>query len=556
MLKSLYIKNYVLIDELDIRFDDGFSVITGETGAGKSIILGALSLVLGERADSKSIRTGHDKCVIEAVFDISSYQLASFFEENDLAHDEPECLFRRELYHSGKSRAFINDSPASLSIIKNVGSRLIDVHSQHRNLLLTDARFQLNIIDLLASTEKQLSAYRQAYDNYLSISSTLNDLQALVERTKTEEGYIRFQHDELTAAILQADEQEELEHELVMLSHAEEIKAVLYKVTDLLNGDNRSVAGSLKEALSSVEPLAAYFPKAEGYATRLRSAYIDVCDLSSETNLQKEDIEFNPVRFAYVNDRINTIYALQQKHKVNTMEGLISLRDAFGRQLERIDSYDDELISLSQKKAEAYQRLTEMAAGITALRKASAKTIESQLTERMMTLGVPNTRLRISFAGKPAPAPDGMDDVNFLFAANKNEPLKPVAQTASGGEISRLMLCVKSMIAGYSALPSIIFDEIDTGVSGEIAGKVASIMQDLGMKMQVIAITHLPQIAARGKSHYYVYKEDTPERTLTAIRRLNDAERIDEIASLLSGSEKTQAAYDNARALLGCPSNH
>jgi DNA repair protein RecN (Recombination protein N) len=341
-----------------------------------------------------------------------------------------------------------------------------------------------------------------------------------------------------------------LEHEQDTLSHTEEIKAALYKVTDLLNGENQSVVGSLNEALSSVEQISSYFPKAEEFAERLRSAFIDISDLSSETNVLKDDIEFNPERFTWVNDRINLIYSLQQKHRVGSIEELITKYGAFDAQLAMIDSFDEEIELLGQKKQKAYQSLLRMAGEITLLRKKSAETIENQLTDRMILLGVPNTRFQISFEQKPEPTSDGMDDVNFLFAANKNEQLKPVALTASGGEISRLMLCVKSMIAGYSALPTIIFDEIDSGVSGEIADKMAGIMQDLGSKMQVITITHLPQIAAKGRAHYYVYKEDTPERTLTHIRHLNDSERIDEIARLLSGSEKTQAAYNNAKALL------
>jgi len=551
MLKSLNISNYVLIDELDICFEDGFSVITGETGAGKSIILGALSLVLGERADAKSIRKGHDKCVIEAVFDISSYQLQAFFEENDLTYEAPECLFRRELFSSGKSRAFINDTPASLTVIKNLGARLIDVHSQHRNLLLTDAHFQLNIVDLTAKTEKQLSVYRKEYENYLSINRQLDELQDTADKTKKEEDYVRFQHEELTAANLQTDEQEALEQELELLTHAEEIKTTLYKVTDLLNGEHYSALSSMKEALSSIEQISPYFQKAEAYAERLRTAYIDIYDLALETNVLKEDIEFNPERLEWVNSRMNTLYSLQQKHRVKSVEELITIRDEFGAQLEMINSFDETISLLLQKKQEVYQSLVGMAAVISKLRKESATAIERQITDKMILLSVPHTRFQISFTDKPAPSSDGMDDVNFLFAANKNEPLKPVAQTASGGEISRLMLCVKSMIAGYSALPSIIFDEIDTGVSGEIADKMAGIMQDLGTIMQVITITHLPQIAAKGAVHYFVYKEDTSESTLTNIRRLNDVERIDEIARMLSGSEKTQAALNNAKALLG-----
>ena len=543
-----------MIDELDINFDNGFAVITGETGAGKSIILGALSLVLGERADTKSIQTGSDKCVIEAVFDISSYNLQAFFDENDIDYDATECLFRRELYSSGKSRAFINDSPVQLSVVKTLGGRLIDIHSQHQNLLLADMHFQLNVVDLMARDEKQLSGYRKEYERYLSVSNALDALQEKALNAKNEEDYIRFQHEELSAAKLQPGEQAELENELETLSHTEEIKTALYKVTDLLNGENHSVVSSLKEALNSVEQLSMYFPKAKEYAERLRSAHIDISDLSSETDVLKDDIEFNPERLEWINERINTLYSLQQKHRASSVEELIVRQKDFEAQLSMIDSFDEELASLTKQQQESYQLLVKKAGEITILRKKAAETTEKQLIERMVLLGMPNSRFQILFTAKNKPSSDGMDDISFLFSANKNEQLKPVSQTASGGEISRLMLCVKSMIAGYAALPSIIFDEIDTGVSGEIADKMAGIMQDLGTKMQVITITHLPQIAAKGKAHFFVYKEDTPERTLTRIRRLDDSERVDEIARMLSGSEKTQAAVDNAKVLL-TPSN-
>jgi DNA repair protein RecN (Recombination protein N) len=541
----------VLIDELDIRFEDGFSVITGETGAGKSIILGALSLVLGERADSKSIQSGKDKCLIEAVFDISTYHLERFFQENDIEYDATACLFRRELYNSGKSRAFINDSPVPLAVIKELGNLLIDVHSQHQNLLLADTHFQLNVVDLMAHDAEQLAAYRNEYNNYLSLCSALADLETKASNMKQEEDYMRFQYEELNAAKLQIGEQDELEKESDTLSHTEEIKTALYKITELLNGEDRSVVSSLREALASVEQLSAYFPKAKEYDDRLRTACIDIHDLASETDVLKDDIEFDSERLDWVNDRINTIYSLQRKHKVSSVEELITKRDDFGAQLNAIDSFDEELNTLTKRRDKSCKWLIEQAAAITGLRKKASETVEKQITGRMVLLGMPNARFQILFTPKSKPAADGMDDVSFLFSANKNEPLKTVAQTASGGEISRLMLCVKAMIAGYAALPSIIFDEIDIGVSGDIAGKMADIMHDLGRKMQVITITHLPQIAAKGNAHYSVYKEDTPERTCTRIRHLGDDERIDEIARMLSGTRMTQAAVDNAKSLLG-----
>ncbi|MDR1096791.1 MAG: DNA repair protein RecN [Tannerella sp.] len=551
MLKSLIIRNYVLIDGLDIRFEDGFSVITGETGAGKSIILGALSLVLGERADTKSIRSGKDKCTIEAVFDLSMYHLEDFFEANDLEYDAVECMFRRELYSSGKSRAFINDSPVSLSVVKELGNQLIDVHSQHQNLLLADTHFQLNVVDLMAHTGKKLAGYRDEYGKYLALCDALAELRDRALHARNEEDYIRFQYEELNEAKLQAGEQEALEQELDTLSHTEEIKIALYKVTELLKGEGASAVFSLREAFAAMEQLSAYFPKAKEYADRLRNSYLDINDLASETDVLKDDIEFNPERLEWVHNRINMIYSLQQKHKVSSVEELIAKRDGFGAQLNVIDSFDEELEALTKSRQESYLSLIGQAAEITGLRKKASGVVEEQIMERMVLLGMPNARFQLLITPKDKPSSDGMDEVSFLFSANKNEPLKPVAQTASGGEISRLMLCVKAMIAGYAALPSIIFDEIDTGISGEIADKMADIMQDLGQKMQVITITHLPQIAAKGKAHYFVYKEDTPERTFTRIRRFEDGERVDEIARMLSGAKMTQAAVDNARVLLG-----
>jgi DNA repair protein RecN (Recombination protein N) len=551
MLQSLFIRNYVLIDELDIRFGDGFSVITGETGAGKSIILGALSLVLGERADSGSIRSGKEKCLIEAIFDISTYQVETFFRENDLEYDPTTCMFRRELYNSGKSRAFINDSPVSLSIVKELGNMLIDVHSQHQNLLLADTRFQLNVVDLMAHVGKQLGVYRGEYNHYHSLCDALTDLKDKISNMKQEEDYVRFQYEELNGAKLQVGEQEELEKEVDTLSHTEEIKMALYKITTLLNGEDPSVVSSLREALNIVDQISAYFPKAREYADRLRSSYIDINDLASETDVLKDDIEFDPERLEWVHNRINTIYALQQKHRVSSVEELIDRRDEYGAQLRAIDSFDEELDTFTKRCEESYKLLRTQAAAITELRTQAAKTVEKQIIGRMALLGMPGTRFQILFTPKSKPSADGMDDVSFLFSANKNEQLKTVAQTASGGEISRLMLCVKAMIAGYASLPSIIFDEIDIGVSGEIADKMADIMQELGQKMQVVTITHLPQIAARGSAHYLVYKEDTPERTSTRIRRLGNEERVGEVARMLSGTRMTQAAIENAKVLLG-----
>lgn len=550
MLQSLFIRNFVLIDELHIRFDEGFSVVTGETGAGKSIILGALGLVLGQRADSKSIQSGADKCVVEAVFDVSAYQLEDFFLSHDLEYDAKNCILRRELMSSGKSRAFINDTPAPLSVVKALGDRLIDVHSQHQNLLLADTQFQMNVVDIMAKTESLLVAYRREYDRYQSVVRQLEELEALAAKSRQDEDYLRFQVEELRTAQLTAGEQEELEAELETLSHTEEIKSALYKVTDNLIGEERGVVQQLKEALHDVEALEAYFPKAKDFADRLRSAWTDMADLASETDVLKEDVEFDPNRLEWVNERLNTIYSLQQKHRVPSVEELLAIQQQLTTQLSAIDLFDEQMETLTKQRETIYEALMVQAGALTARRHEAATEIEQQLVDRMVLLGIPNTRFRIELWPKEKPSADGMDEVCFLFSANKNEALKPVAQTASGGEISRLMLCIKAMIAGFAALPAIIFDEIDTGVSGEIADKMADIMQDLGQKMQVITITHLPQIAAKGRAHYFVYKEDTAERTLTRIRLLTTGERVNEVARMLSGASLTDAAVANAKALL------
>ena len=551
MLKSLFIQNFVLIDNLDIRFDRGFSVITGETGAGKSIILGALSLVLGQRADGKSIKQGADKCVIEAVFDVSKYQLESFFLGNDLEYDSESCILRRELYASGKSRAFVNDSPVSLAILKELGTKLIDIHSQHQNLLLGDNRFQLRVVDVMAENEILLILYKKEYTRYQGLRKELAALKERAAQSKQEEDYVRFQLEQLEEANLQPAEQEELEQEQETLSHAEEIKSSLYRASSCLDGEEQGVVSLLKASLSSMDALERYFPQAKEIVERLRTAYIDLNDLASEMEGLIEDVEFNPDRLAWVNERLDTLYALQQKHRVASMEELIALRDQFRAQLADMDSYDEQIASLEKQVQDAYKELLQQAAVLSEQRKIASVAFAKQLVEMVAPLGMPHTRFQVEVVPRKEPESDGMDEIRFLFSANKSMALQPVAQTASGGEISRLMLCIKAMIAGFTALPTIIFDEVDTGVSGDIADKMGHIMQDLGSKMQVFAITHLPQIAAQGEAHYFVYKEDVKDRTLTRIRPLDKAERVREVARMLSGSALTEASLANAKDLLG-----
>ncbi|MDR1780956.1 MAG: DNA repair protein RecN [Tannerella sp.] len=550
MLKSLSIKNFVLIDDLHIDFENGFSVMTGETGAGKSIILGALALVLGQRADSKSIQSGRDKCIVEAIFDLSAYGLEPLFTDNDLEYEQDNCILRRELLNTGKSRAFVNDTPVQLNILKLLGDRLIDVHSQHQNLLLADTHFQLNVVDVIAGTASEIAVYRAEYQRYIELSRQLRETEEKMRRTKAEEDYVRFQFEELKAAQLIENEQSELEQELETLSHTEEIKTSLYKITSLLNdSDKPSALNMIRESLTAMDSLTAYYPKAVEFAERLRTAFIDLGDLASEAETLKDEVEFNPERLEWVNRRLDTLYALQQKHRVGSDAELIACRNEFDRQLALIDSYDDAIAELTARQNATRQSMLAKAQTISTKRKNASSEVAKNIIQRMVLLGIPNTRFNVGFEEKQ-PDADGIDEVSFLFSANKNEPLKPVAQTASGGEISRLMLCVKAMIAGFEALPTIIFDEIDTGTSGEIADKMADIMQDLGRKMQVLTITHLPQIAAKGKVHYLVYKEDTAERTHTRIRRLDGDERIREIARMLSGASLTEASVANAKELL------
>lgn len=551
MLKSLFIQNFVLIDSLDICFNPGFSVITGETGAGKSIILGALSLVLGQRADGKSIKQGADKCVIEAIFDVSKYQLEPFFLGNDLEYDPESCILRRELYASGKSRAFVNDSPVPLAILKELGTKLIDIHSQHQNLLLGDNRFQLRVVDVMAENEILLILYKKEYTRYQGLRKALSALKERAAQSKQEEDYIRFQLDQLEEANLQPNEQEELEQEQETLSHAEEIKSSLYRVSSCLDGEEQGVVSLLKESLSSMDALERYFPRAKEIAERLRSAYIDLNDLASEMEGMIEDVEFNPDRLAWVNERLDTLYALQQKHRVSSVDDLIAVRDQFRAQLTDIESFDEQIAALEKQVQDAYKELLQQAAVLSEQRKVAAVAFAQQLVQMVAPLGMPHTRFQVEVVPRKEPESDGMDEIRFLFSANKSMALQPVAQTASGGEISRLMLCIKAMIAGFTALPTIIFDEVDTGVSGDIADKMGHIMQDLGSKMQVFAITHLPQIAAQGEAHYFVYKEDVKDRTLTRIRPLDKEERIREVARMLSGSALTEASLANAKDLLG-----
>ena len=551
MLRSLYIQNYALIEKLDIDFGSGFSVITGETGAGKSIILGAIGLLLGQRADVKSIRQGAAKCVIEARFEIAGYGMRPFFEENELEYED-ECILRREVYASGKSRAFINDTPASLVQMKELGEQLIDVHSQHQNLLLNKEGFQLNVLDILAHDEEELNNYQSLHREWKQVQQDLEDLIVLAEQNKADEDYIRFQLEQLEDAQLAAGEQEELEQEADTLSHAEEIKAGLFRAGQVMNSDEGGLLSALKECLNTMLGLQKVYPSAGELAERLESSYIELKDISQEVSGKEEEIEFNPVRLEEVNDRLNLIYTLQQKHRVTTVDELLALADDYAAKLANITSSDEQIEELKVRSEALYSKVKKQAAVLTKLRTAAAREVEKQMAARLIPLGMPNVRFRVEIGARKEPGVHGADTVNFLFSANKSGALQSISSVASGGEIARGMLSVKAMIAGAVKLPTIVFDEIDTGVSGEIADRMADIMQEMGdSDRQVISITHLPQIAARGRAHYKVYKQDNETETNSHIRRLADEERIEEIAHMLSGATLTDAALNNAKALLG-----
>jgi DNA repair protein RecN (Recombination protein N) len=550
MLQSLAIHNYALISGLEIHFPAGFSVITGETGAGKSIILGALSLILGQRADAKSIKQNENKCSIEGIFDISSYQLEPFFKEKNWEYDPQSCILRREIWSSGKSRAFINDSPVGLNELKELGAFLIDIHSQHQNLLLADGHFQLQVLDVLAQNKDLKNEYQSAYKKYVSINRQLHELKERISRQREEEDYIRFQFKQLEELRLQAGEQTALEEESETLSHVEEIKSGLYRIDQLLSTDeNKSILSTLKEALNAAQSLQKIYSDSDEISERLRTAYLDLKDLAPEIEVRQENLAFQPERLREVGERLDLIYSLQHKHHLDSVEELIALRDQLDNQIREIDHSGEELEKQEKELSEAHANVWQMAATLSKSRKKAALVLEKQLVGTVGTLGMPHIRFSVALSPKALDI-TGSDEAAYLFSANKNGELKPVAQTASGGEISRLMLGIKALIAGAMALPSIIFDEIDTGVSGEIADKMGNIMHRMGTLMQVIAITHLPQIAAKGDAQFRVYKDENKEQAETQICCLSDDERIREIAQMLSGAQLTAAAVENAKELL------
>ena len=550
MLKQLYIKNFTLIDELNIQMHPGFSVITGETGAGKSIILGAIGLLLGNRADSKSIKAGRDRCVIEAHFDLSKYDMQQFFTDNDIDEDLSDTIIRRELTAAGKSRAFINDTPVSLTKMRELGEQLVDIHSQHQNLLLQKEDFQLNVVDIIAQDEKQRKNYEAAYNQYKQANQKLNALKAEIEKNRENEDFLRFQFKELDEAQLQNGEQEELEQEYEMLSHSEDIKTALYQADNHLSGDDGNIIERLKQTSEQLANIKDVYPEVTELLERIDSSYIELKDIAQEINGLTDHVEFDPARLETINERLDKLNSLQQKFHVRDLGELIETYHQLKEQLSHIDHSDEDVEALEQEVTQLLEKAQKQAKELTAIRTKAAKKVEEEMKQRLIPLGIPNVRFCISLTEKPL-SHDGGDKVSFLFSANKSTPLQPVTQVASGGEIARVMLSLKAMISGAVKLPTIIFDEIDTGVSGKIAEKMAQIMVEMGNhERQVLSITHLPQIAAMGSHHYKVSKEETDNGTISRMTELSQQERVQEIAQMLSGSDVSEAALANAKELL------
>ena len=553
MLKRLHIRNFTLIDELDIQFFPGFSVITGETGAGKSIILGALALLTGSRADARQVKAGTNKCVVEATFltghDIYG-TIKEFFTAYDLDFVPDECILRREVSAAGKSRAFINDTPVTLAAMRELGEHLIDIHSQHQNLLLGKEDFQVSVLDILAKNTSLLGSYKEAYNKWADARARLGRMRKELEENEAEADFMRFQYKELDDARLVAGEQEELEQKSQTMSHAEEIKTSLYLADSMMNGDEGGLLNSLKSVISHIDDIASVFAKGAALSERLGNCYIEIKDVADEVASSAEEIDYDPREMQQTNNRLDLIYTLEHKFRVDTVEALLEKRDALAGRLESVDTGSEQIAEQEKHVDACLQACRNVAAQLTQKRLKAAQRVENEMKARLVPLGIPKVRFNVDV--QPAALGDnGADKVVFLFSANSSSPMQPVEQVASGGEIARVMLSLKAMIGNAVELPTIIFDEIDTGVSGRVAEQMAHIMKEMGSKeRQVISITHLPQIAAMGTAHYKVAKEETPAGTTSRMTLLDTGQRVKEIAQMLSGSVVTQAAIDNARELI------
>lgn len=549
MLRHLHIRNYALIKKLDIDFDKGFSAITGETGAGKSIMIGALNLLAGQRADTKVLLEDAEKCVIEATFDISLYCLSKLFESLDLDYSD-ECVIRREISRSGKSRAFVNDSPVQLSVMREVASHLFDIHSQHQNLLLNDPSFLLGFVDAIAGNDKEREDYRLAYNDYLKAKREYDNFIKNAGKDSGEADYWRYQLEQISNAKLRDGEQEELEEELNVLTHAEEIKTGIYSISELFDSDDGGILTALKKQVGIASSLQQLFPQANALGDRLESAYLELKDIAYEVSGLADDVTFDQERLENVNARLDLIYSLQQKFHAATIADLLHLADDISAKLSAIENYDEQKELLEKQLASAHTAAENAASALGNSRSKVFESISNEIEAVLHGLGMPNGKVKIVSQTKAELSPSGKDELSMLFTANKNRELQDAAQVASGGELARLMLAVKSIICRVRVLPTIIFDEIDTGVSGEIAAKMGDMMKEMGQRMQVLSITHLPQIAAKGARQYKVYKEDDGDSTATNIRLLDDGQRVNELALMLSGNTITQAAIDNAKELL------
>lgn len=549
MLKTLSIRNYALIDALDVTFDAGLTIITGETGAGKSIILGALSLIMGERASAQSMGDPSRKTTVEASFDISDYQLASFFEENDLDYVADECCLRRELTPNGRSRAFVNDTPVPLGVLRSLATRLVDIHSQHANLLLADRSFQVGVLDAISCNEDVLSHYVESYNHYRQLQKELAEATDALEQSRAEEDYLRFQYDQLVSLRLEQDEDVTMEQKQKRLANAASLKEQLWTVCEMLDNDNESLLGQLNHIVSRLQQLEPYLQETAGMHERVNTSLIELKDIHATLLDLEEDLDVNPDELERIDARLAEIYNLERKHRVVSVNELLALQQSFAERLNGLEHGQENIARLEQEVHQAEVQARKWATQLTAMRQEAAKDLSQRLVSSALPLGLPNLKFSVSIT--PAPlGPMGCDQVEFLMAFNKNQPMVPVQDTASGGEISRVMLCLKAIVASAMHLPSIIFDEVDTGVSGDIANRIGEMMADIGRKLQVIAITHLPQVAAHGATHLLVYKNDINERTVTNLRRLTEQEHVAEVARMLSGRSVDRAAIENAQSLI------
>ena len=551
MLTHISIRNYALIERVEVDFISGFSVITGETGHGKSVFLGAISMLLGQRSDVKAIREGAEKCVIEGCFDISGFGLKPFFEENEMDYDD-ECIVRRELSANGRSRAFVNDTPVGVAQLKELGAKLIDIHSQHQNLLIADKNYQLSVLDTLAGDKALLDAYGAEYNAYMSLAREIEHMKSELDKSRRDEEWLRFQLNELESASLKEGELEELEQEVQELSHAEDIQAALYGACNSIDGDERgSLLVALRDASAALARVASHYSAAAEFSERLESNYIELKDCCSEMMQRAERVQFAPDRLDFVERRIALIYDLQKKHRVATEGELIALYNDIATRLERISCGDDDIKDAEKRLASLRSRLTTMAGELTEKRKQSAERLKKDITAILVNLGMPVIRFEVDFVKANDFTSHGVDNVNFLFSANSSSAPQPLSDVASGGEMSRVMLALKSLIASETNQPTLIFDEVDTGVSGVIAERMGRLMQQMGSaNRQVLSITHLPQVAALGANHYKVYKEETEKGTVTNMVKLEQQERVREIAQMMSGEMLTDAALENASLLL------